>query len=81
MREKIRMLFSIAVKFGYTALVLSAWGCGAYHCPTEHVAELFFGIVWDFQYRLNTVAFCIRDHQQRKLFEKVFESYEGEPKK
>jgi uncharacterized protein (TIGR02452 family) len=41
MRFKIRQLFWVAQKNGNDSLVLSAWGCGAFGCPTEQIAELF----------------------------------------
>jgi hypothetical protein len=30
-------VFSSALCSGHDAIVLSAWGCGAYGCPPEHV--------------------------------------------
>ena len=40
-RRKIRAIFRIARENGQRALVLSAFGCGAFHNPPRHVAELF----------------------------------------
>lgn len=38
---KIRAILRIAAHHGVTDLVLSAFGCGAFRNPPEHVAELF----------------------------------------
>jgi uncharacterized protein (TIGR02452 family) len=45
MKEKIRMLFHVASKNGNDALVLSAWGCGAFYCPPEHTAQIFREVI------------------------------------
>lgn len=41
MENKIRMLFYVGAKSGNDVLVLSAWGCGAYGCPPQHVGRIF----------------------------------------
>lgn len=41
MREKIRMMYMLAYQKGYDALVLSAYGCGAFGNPPHEVAQLF----------------------------------------
>jgi uncharacterized protein (TIGR02452 family) len=41
MKNKIRMLLYAAATNANDALVLSAWGCGAYGCPPGHIADLF----------------------------------------
>lgn len=40
-RRKIRAILRIARENGQRVLVLSAFGCGAFHNPPRHVAELF----------------------------------------
>jgi uncharacterized protein (TIGR02452 family) len=45
MEEKIRMLFHAAHVSGNTTFILSAWGCGAYGCPVDHVAEIFKKVI------------------------------------
>lgn len=45
MKDKIKMLFHAAHLNGNDSIILSAWGCGAYGCPTEHVAEIFKDVI------------------------------------
>jgi uncharacterized protein (TIGR02452 family) len=45
MEEKIKMLFYAAHLNGNDTFVLSAWGCGAFGCPVDHVAEIFKNII------------------------------------
>ena len=40
-RRKIRAILRIARENGQRALVLSAFGCGAFRNPPRHMAELF----------------------------------------
>lgn len=40
-RRKIRSMFQMAQMNGNDALVLGAWGCGAYQNPIEDIAEIF----------------------------------------
>jgi uncharacterized protein (TIGR02452 family) len=40
-KEKIRTILRIGGKYGHGALVLSAFGCGAFANPPHHVALLF----------------------------------------
>lgn len=40
-KEKIRTIFRIGMMHRHDALVLSAFGCGAFANPPEHMAELF----------------------------------------
>jgi len=44
-KRKIRAMFSIARKHGHDALILSAWGCGAYGNPPQAIAALFRGMI------------------------------------
>ena len=44
-RNKIRTILRIARENGQRVLVLGAFGCGAFHNPPRHVAELFKEII------------------------------------
>lgn len=44
-KNKISTIFSIACEHGQRNLVLGAIGCGAFHNPPEHVAELFRDVI------------------------------------
>lgn len=43
--RKIRVIFDIALAHGHDAIVLSAFGCGAFKNPPRHVAELFREVI------------------------------------
>lgn len=81
MKNKIRTILNIAIKFGHTNLILSAFGCGAFHNPPLHVATLFKEILLEEPYKgaFETVTFSIKeDHNDRinsnfKTFYEVFE--------
>ena len=60
-RAKMRQIFDVAYKLGNDCLVLSAWGCGAFGCPTEHVAALFREVVSENQGRFKKIVFAIFD--------------------
>jgi uncharacterized protein (TIGR02452 family) len=40
-RRKIRAIFRVAARHMHESLVLSAFGCGAFHNPPHHMARLF----------------------------------------
>jgi len=60
-KERMRTILRIAGKFGHNALVLSAFGCGAYYNPPEHIALLFKEVFAEieFQNRFALVVFAI----------------------
>ncbi len=40
MKQKVRLMFRVGAENGHDALVLGAFGCGAFKCPAEAVAHL-----------------------------------------
>ena len=58
---KIRQLFQIAYENGNDSLVLSAWGCGAFHCPPEHMGELFGEVVKENMGFFRNITFAVID--------------------
>ena len=60
-KEKIRTVLRIAGKYRHNALVLSAFGCGAYSNPPEHIAALFREVFaeTEFKNRFALVVFAI----------------------
>eukprot|EP00051_Salpingoeca_urceolata_P011275 m.139525 g.139525 ORF g.139525 m.139525 type:complete len:116 (+) comp17061_c0_seq2:523-870(+) len=40
-RDKIIAILKVAEQMGHDGVVLSALGCGAFHNPPTHIAELF----------------------------------------
>ena len=62
-KEKIRTILRIGKLNGHDALVLSAWGCGAFANPPEHIAELFQEVFCEqeFSNAFKIVVFAIID--------------------
>jgi uncharacterized protein (TIGR02452 family) len=62
-KEKMRAILRIAGKYKHDALVLSAFGCGAYANPPYHIALLFNEIFDEpeFKNRFKRVVFSIID--------------------
>ena len=77
-KNKIRTIFRIACEQGQKNLVLGALGCGAFHNPPEHIAELFKEIIYEFPRAFNRICFAIKsDHRSSKgenykAFVKIF---------
>jgi len=68
-KEKMRTILRIAGKYEHKALVLSAFGCGAFCNPPEHIAELFREVFAEpeFQNRFALVVFAIiSDHNSNR---------------
>ena len=62
-RRRIRTILRIARENGQRALVLSAFGCGAFRNPPRHVAELFRDVLAEPEFRaaFALVVFAIVD--------------------
>lgn len=68
-KNKIRTIFRLAISNGNDALVLGAFGCGAFRNPPEHMAEIF-GEVLDeseFRHAFRKVVFAIIDDHNAHL--------------
>ena len=65
-REKIRTIYRIALKHGHDAIVLGAWGCGAFKNPPQHIAKLFHEVMEEdeFANRFKKVVFAIVDRKK-----------------
>lgn len=67
-KNKMRTLFRIGLQHGHDALVLGAWGCGAFHCPPRHVARLFHEVMMEseFKDKYKAITFAIiEDHNSK----------------
>jgi uncharacterized protein (TIGR02452 family) len=68
-KEKIRAILRIGIRHKHDSLVLSAFGCGAFANPPEHMAELF-GEVFDepeFRGAFQIIVFAIiEDHNSNR---------------
>lgn len=62
-KEKMRVIMRIAILNGHDALVLSAFGCGAFANPPHHIAILFKEIFEEveFKNKLKMIVFAIID--------------------
>ena len=60
-RQKIENLFAIAHHQRRDSLVLSALGCGAFHNPPEHVADIFRSVIEQYAGFFKTIVFAIID--------------------
>jgi uncharacterized protein (TIGR02452 family) len=73
-KDKIRMLFYSAYKHGNDCLVLSAWGCGAFGCPTEHVGKLFREAIEENKGRFKKIVFAVFDRDNFVRFKNGYEN-------
>jgi uncharacterized protein (TIGR02452 family) len=64
MLSKIRTIFSAALAGGHDAVVLGAWGCGAFRLRPDRVAGLFRDVLFEpeFKDRFKTVVFAILEN-------------------
>ena len=82
-KNKIRTIFRIACDQGQRNLVLGALGCGAFHNPPLHVAELFRDVLCEPEFwgAFQKVCFAVKtDHNSRHstnydAFRKVLHHY------
>lgn len=63
LKTKIRQIFDIALSHGNDALVLSAFGCGAYGTPPSEMARLFKEVIDSEKYKgaFKVIRFAIID--------------------
>ena len=67
MRYKIRTIFRMGVEHGKDALVLGAFGCGAYKLPSDAVAALFRQVMDEpeFAGKFRLLVFAIRESTRK----------------
>ena len=60
-KNKIRTIFRIGLHKGHDALVLGAWGCGAFRNPPAHIARLFHEVLEEdeFKNKYRKIVFAI----------------------
>lgn len=64
-KHKIRTILRIALENGHDAMVLGAFGCGAFRNPPEHIAALFHAVIEEDEFRnqFKHISFAIlEDH-------------------
>lgn len=71
-KEKMRTIFRIALKHGHDAIVLGAWGCGAFKNPPQHIAKLFHQVLDEPEFcnRFKKVVFAIVDRRKLEIGQK-----------
>lgn len=77
--ERIHKVLSIALLHGHAAIVLGAWGCGAFGNDSREVAPLFArALSSSFQGVFSRVVFAITDWSKERRFISPFqEAFEG----
>ncbi len=68
-KNKIRTILRIGLINGHDAIVLGAFGCGAFRNPPSHMAELFEEVINEpeFKNKYKKISFAIlEDHNSRK---------------
>ena len=84
-KNKIRTIFRIACANAQRNLILGAHGCGAFHNPPEHIAELFRDVLseQEFSGAFSRICFAVKtDHNSKggrnyDAFAKVFSDRGG----
>ena len=61
--EKMRTIFRIGLSEGHDAIVLSAFGCGAFSNPPAHIAQLFHQVMGEDEFKdwFRLIDFAILD--------------------
>ncbi|CAF0937598.1 unnamed protein product [Rotaria sordida] len=89
MRKKIENIFAIAHHHKHDCLVLSAFGCGAFRNPPEHVAIIFKSVIEQYAGFFKRICFAIIDdhntghefnpHGNYQPFREVLDNLEIKP--
>ena len=62
LRERIHRILEIAESYGYSSLVLGAWGCGAFgNNPATTALDFKYAIEGPFRRAFETIVFAIYD--------------------
>lgn len=67
MRKKIENIFAIAYHHKHDCLILSAFGCGAFKNPPEHVATIFKSVAEQYAGFFKSIYFAILDDHNTGL--------------
>ena len=77
MRKKIELIFSLAKRKNHDSLVLSAFGCGGYRNPPEHISLLFRDAILKWGRYFKIIRFCIFDDNHIKSNFSIFKNVIG----
>ena len=82
-KNKMRTIFRIACAHKQRNLILGAWGCGAFHNPPKHIAELFRDVMSENEFAgaFSRICFAISTHPGKTntnypAFKEVFDAQE-----
>lgn len=82
-KEKIRTILRIGLLHGHDAIILSAWGCGAFGNPPRHMAKLFHEVIdeREFANKYRRICFSIiENHNSHNANYAAFaEEFAAEP--
>jgi len=72
MKNKIKMIFNLALKTNHDSVVVGALGCGAYHNPPEEVIKIYNEIIEENRGKFKVIYFAILSHKDNnfELFRK-----------
>jgi uncharacterized protein (TIGR02452 family) len=59
LRKKLHVIFQTACEGNHDTLVLGALGCGVWGCPPIHVAEIFKGVIAEYNGAFEAVYFAV----------------------
>ena len=83
-KNKMRTIFRIACAHQQRNLVLGAWGCGAFHNPPKHIAELFREVMdeQEFAGAFRRICFAVNNRPSQpdtnyRAFKEVFDAEGG----
>ena len=69
LEQRIYRVLAIARAFGYTSLVLGAWGCGAFrNDPHRTAADFRAAITGEFYGAFSDIVFAITDWSPERRF-------------
>ena len=73
MQSRIHKVLATGIKHGHDAIVLGAWGCGAFKCDPGRIASLFAdALAIEFKGSYRKVVFAIVDWSDEKRFIEPF---------
>jgi len=72
MSGRIERLLDVAIAYGYTDLILGAWGCGAFGNDPNRIARLFKVALEKRAGHFETVCFTIADWSEERRFLRPF---------
>lgn len=85
MYQRISSMLYCAAAYGYTHLVLGAWGCGAFGNDPEEVVDLFRDVIANFRYNgknvhqlFETISFAVPYNEKRPGNHLAFKAVFGE---